>query len=438
MAATLPSQSPRPYSNARHQFKLLMTDTPTAQKSSSSRVSPVFSELATTSPTPRDRDTASSREERSLQRENNKPIISLKNIQKTYLLGVEGVAALRGVSFDIFPGEFVILLGKSGSGKTSLLNIIGTIDKPTRGEITIGNTRITERTEEFDLAQVRLRRLGFVFQTFNLLPTLTALENVCIPMVLRGQMSRSARRLRAKKLLAQVGLESRLQHYPSQLSGGEQQRVTIARALANRPSLLLLDEPTGDLDSQCSDQIMRLLLDLNEKHGVTLVMVTHDAYLKNVAHRVVHMMDGKVHRVESVSEKKRNAARCEIFQGKEEYEAEIKLREERAKRMSDVDTGYNYELEGIEMGNLGTKSHRNGGSVGDQSVPLSMNNCKKTLLRRKKKYTFCCAPPKPKQYQMITNSPKLSGFKFNSPGLDVLATPTDENENDLSQNFVEV
>jgi ABC-type lipoprotein export system ATPase subunit len=176
-------------------------------------------------------------------------VLVLRNVHKTYLLGIEGVPALRGVSVTVARGEFIVILGKSGGGKTTMLNMIGSVDRPTRGDIVIDGTRINARTPDTVLADVRLRKLGFVFQTFNLLPQLSALENVELPMILAGWGSRAGRRKRAVRLLTRVGMAERLHHTPAQLSGGEQQRVTIARSLANRPSLLLLDEPTGDLDT---------------------------------------------------------------------------------------------------------------------------------------------------------------------------------------------
>ena len=242
------------------------------------------------------------------------PIVSAHNLHKTYLLGVEGVPALRGVNLNIAPGEFIMILGTSGGGKTSLLNIIGTIDKPTKGEITICGQRITATTTDRQFADLRLRRIGFVFQTFNLIPSMNAEENVALPMILAGDKSRGSIARRARELLTRVGLGHRLDHLPSQLSGGEQQRVTIARAIANRPQLLLLDEPTGDLDTVNGTIILGLLLQLNRHEGITCVMVTHDQSLKHYAHRVVHMVDGKVLRVEHIDEGERQRADSELQQ----------------------------------------------------------------------------------------------------------------------------
>jgi len=225
-------------------------------------------------------------------------IISLKNVHKTYLLGVEGVPALRGVSLSIKRGEFVCIFGTSGGGKTTMLNIIGTIDKPTKGELRIDGTRITNSTKDSELSMIRLSKLGFVFQTFNLLGSLTALENVEMPMILHGKLSQVERRARAKELLEMVGMGKRLDHIPAQLSGGEQQRVTIARAMANNPEILLLDEPTGDLDTTNTLIVMKLLVDLNKQQGITTIMVTHDVGLKHFSDRIIWLRDGKIQRIE--------------------------------------------------------------------------------------------------------------------------------------------
>merc|ERR1712000_105754 len=235
-------------------------------------------------------------------------IVSMKNVHKTYLLGVEGIPALRGVSLTIKRGEFVVVFGTSGGGKTTLLNLIGTIDKPTKGELFLCGQRINDKTSDALLAEIRLKKMGFVFQTFNLLSSLSAQENVEMPMVLAGDLTSGQRSKRSKELLKTVGLEKRLSHFPSQLSGGEQQRVTVARAISNRPELLLLDEPTGDLDSVNGAIVMDLLCQLHEQ-GLTLVMVTHDVHLKNFADRVIWMRDGKIQRIEENSDEAKKAAR---------------------------------------------------------------------------------------------------------------------------------
>lgn len=228
-------------------------------------------------------------------------VVRMRNVHKTYLLGLEGVAALRGVTLDIESHEFIVILGKSGGGKTTMLNILGTIDKPTRGDLSLCGHIINDKTPDQLLANVRLNDIGFVFQTFNLLPGLTALENVELPMILSGKFKTvGERRKRAIHLLSRVGMYERLHHYPSEMSGGEQQRVTIARALANNPRILLLDEPTGDLDTVNTDIILRIITDLNRNENVTCILVTHDINLKNYAHRVIHMLDGKINRIENI------------------------------------------------------------------------------------------------------------------------------------------
>lgn len=232
-------------------------------------------------------------------------IISMKNIHKTYLLGVEGVPALRGVSLTVKRGEFVCIFGTSGGGKTTMLNIIGTIDKPTKGEMILCGHMINHKTEDLTLSMLRLKKIGFVFQTFNLLSSLTALENVEMPMILAGDLTGEERKARAISLLTKVGMSNRLNHHPSQLSGGEQQRVTIARAMANKPEILLLDEPTGDLDTANTAIVMKLLTQLNKDEGITLVMVTHDVGLKMFSDRVIWMRDGKIQRIESITENAR-------------------------------------------------------------------------------------------------------------------------------------
>lgn len=239
-------------------------------------------------------------------------VIKLVNVHKTYLLGIEGVPALRGVGLTIKNGEFVTILGTSGGGKTTMLNIIGTIDKPSKGDVYICGLRIKSSTKDSLLASIRLNKLGFVFQTFNLIGSLSALENVELPMQLQGKLSREEIRARATKLLTDVGLETRMDHFPNQLSGGEQQRVTIARSIANKPKILLLDEPTGDLDTRSTDVVMKILVDLNKKEGITMIMVTHDVALKVFADRVVRMMDGKVHKIITMPNDQRLKATAEL------------------------------------------------------------------------------------------------------------------------------
>lgn len=224
-------------------------------------------------------------------------IIELKNIHKSYLLGTEGIPALRGVSLKIKKGEFLMIFGTSGGGKTSLLNVIGTIDIPSRGEIKIFNNVINSTSSDKDLSLLRLTDIAFVFQSFNLISNLTVLENVELPMKILGKQSFKEIRERAEDLLKSVGLEKRLFHFPNQLSGGEQQRVTIARALSNQPKILLLDEPTGDLDTKNCDIVMKMLIDLNMNEGITMIMVSHDIGLRGYANRIVKMVDGKVNSI---------------------------------------------------------------------------------------------------------------------------------------------
>jgi ABC-type lipoprotein export system ATPase subunit len=220
-------------------------------------------------------------------------LIRAENVHKSYLMGKEAVPALRGVSLDIQRGEMVCLMGPSGSGKTTLLNIIGGLDEPGRGHVHIGDNDVVAMSEEA-LARLRLERLGFVFQTFNLLNNFTALENVEAPIVILGKLSRKARRARALDLLTAVGLSDRMDHYPSELSGGQQQRVAIARALANHPDILIGDEMTGDLDSATGFEIMHVVRDLNQNEGLTVVYVTHDPRMADFADYTVHLLDGVI------------------------------------------------------------------------------------------------------------------------------------------------
>jgi putative ABC transport system ATP-binding protein len=221
------------------------------------------------------------------------PIIRIDHVHKSYLMGKEAVPALRGVSLEVLRGEMVCLMGPSGSGKTTLLNIVGGLDEPGRGHVAIDGHDIVAMSEE-QLARLRLERMGFVFQTFNLLNNFTALENVEAPMVLLGALSRKARRERALQLLDAVGLGDRIEHYPSELSGGQQQRVAIARALANDPTILIGDEMTGDLDSQTGFEIMALVRELNRRDGKTVVYVTHDPRMAEFADYTVHLLDGVI------------------------------------------------------------------------------------------------------------------------------------------------
>jgi putative ABC transport system ATP-binding protein len=229
--------------------------------------------------------------ERKPERPMADSLIRIENVHKSYLMGKEAVPALRGVSIDIKAGEMVCLMGPSGSGKTTLLNIVGGLDDPGRGHVHIGDNDVVAMSEEA-LARLRLEMIGFVFQTFNLLNNFTALENVEAPIVILNKLKGGKRRARAKELLASVGLADRVDHYPSELSGGQQQRVAIARSLANDPQILIGDEMTGDLDSQTGFEIMHLVRDLNQNHGLTVVYVTHDPRMAEFADYTVHMLDG--------------------------------------------------------------------------------------------------------------------------------------------------
>ncbi|MFW9937738.1 MAG: ABC transporter ATP-binding protein [Candidatus Thorarchaeota archaeon] len=219
-------------------------------------------------------------------------LIVVDGLHKTYLLGSTAVAALRGVDLIIDKGDFVDIMGPSGSGKTTLLNLIGGLDTPTRGKIFLEGRNISMLNDN-DLAEIRRERIGFVFQFYNLLPQMTAMENVMVPLHFSGKLSRRGKRKKALDLLRLVGLEERAHHAPSELSGGEQQRVAIARAFANDPAICVLDEPTGDLDSKTGVMILNLLRDLN-KRGATFIAVSHDAAVSEFATRVFHMRDGKL------------------------------------------------------------------------------------------------------------------------------------------------
>jgi putative ABC transport system ATP-binding protein len=221
-----------------------------------------------------------------------KTVISLKDVRKTYMMGNVKVNALQGVSLEIKENEFVAIVGPSGSGKSTLLNMVGCLDFPTSGTVELNGTNIT-RLSESDLAQVRGKSIGFVFQFFNLLPTQTALENVALPLIFQG-VPKEDREERAEKLLKMLGLGNRTGHLPSELSGGEQQRVAIARALAPDPKVILADEPTGNLDLKTGEEIMRLINDLHTKDGKTLIIVTHDKLIADYAHRVVQLRDGRI------------------------------------------------------------------------------------------------------------------------------------------------
>lgn len=217
-------------------------------------------------------------------------IIETRELKKTYTLGKVEVNALNGVNALVEEGEFVAIMGPSGSGKSTFLNMVGMLDVPTSGEIYLNGAEIT-KMEEHARVEYRLRNIGFVFQFFNLFMELTAIENVMFPMMLSGHPFYKER---AEELLESVGLKSRINHLPSELSGGEQQRVTIARALANQPKLLLTDEPTANLDTKATHEIMELFRRLNEEKHQTIIMVTHNPELGAKTDRIIHFRDGKV------------------------------------------------------------------------------------------------------------------------------------------------
>ena len=219
------------------------------------------------------------------------PIVEAVNLKKTYMLGKVPVEALRGVNLKVESGDFLAILGPSGSGKSTLLNLIGALDKPTEGKMMIEGVDISTLNDN-QLTDLR-RRVGFVFQFFNLIPRFSAKENVELSLSI-GDVSGSDRKKRAESLLETVGLKERMNHKPAELSGGEQQRVAIARALANNPRFLLMDEPTGNIDSKTANEILRLIKGLNEEKGVTAIMVTHDQRLATQSKKTVLMLDGLI------------------------------------------------------------------------------------------------------------------------------------------------
>jgi putative ABC transport system ATP-binding protein len=218
-------------------------------------------------------------------------LLVARDLKRNYHMGGELVHAVRGVSLDVGDGEYLAVVGPSGCGKSTLLNLLGGIDRPSSGSVEIAGERV-DRMRDADATRFRLLRVGFVFQRFYLMPALTALENVELPLA-EAKVARRERAQRARELLAYVGLAARLDHRPTQLSGGEQQRVAIARALANRPRLLLADEPTGELDAHTGAEMIALLGNVNAD-GTTIIVVTHDEELAGAAKRVVHMRDGVV------------------------------------------------------------------------------------------------------------------------------------------------
>lgn len=221
----------------------------------------------------------------------NQEVIQLKNIVRNYHVGTETVRALRGINLSIKRNEFVALMGPSGSGKSTLMNIIGCLDTPTSGQYFL-NGKDVSKLDDNNLAEIRNKEIGFVFQTFNLLPRSTALENVILPQIYAG-IGKAQRTARANQVMESVGLADRTHHRPNELSGGQRQRVAIARALVNDPSIILADEPTGNLDSKTTIEIMNLIRDIH-RAGNTIIVVTHEEDIARHAHRIIRLIDGQV------------------------------------------------------------------------------------------------------------------------------------------------
>ncbi len=234
-------------------------------------------------------------------------LIELRDIRKTYQLGEVDVPVLMGVSLNVSRGELVALMGASGSGKSTLMNIVGCLDRPTAGEYRFDGREISKLNAS-ERARLRNRMIGFVFQTFNLLPRTTALENVMMPLIYaREDLTENQKKQRAAVLLEKVGLADRLDHLPSQLSGGQQQRVAIARSLINHPQVLLADEPTGNLDSRTSGELLEMFRQLNSSDGITIILVTHDPGVALLARRTIYIKDGLIEKSSDVCEPRDNA-----------------------------------------------------------------------------------------------------------------------------------
>ena len=222
-------------------------------------------------------------------------VVRTQDVKKLYRMGDMELEALKGVSVEIFTGEYISIMGPSGSGKTTLFNMVGGLDKPSAGKVYIDEVDVAQ-LDAYELAWLRCRKIGSIFQTFNLIPVMTALENVTLPMVFAGLTSDEARD-KGVVLLERVGLGERIMHKPYELSGGQQQRVAVARAMANDPAILLADEPTGNLDLATGTEIINLLREMNEESGVTVISATHDHKMLNVSDRVVWIRDGRLDRI---------------------------------------------------------------------------------------------------------------------------------------------
>ena len=236
-------------------------------------------------------------------------LISVREVDKIYTKGDEKVYALSGVELDVFRQEYLSIMGPSGSGKTTLFNMIGALDKPSRGEVTVGGVSLPKLSSQ-ELSYFRCKHIGYVFQTYNLIPWLTALGNVMLPLTFLGESESDATR-RATNVLSYVGLDNRLHHRPGELSGGQQQRVAIARALANDPAIILADEPTANLDMHTGEEIIQLLSDLCRQEGVTVITATHDHKMLATSHRICWIKGGKVDRIQDVAKMKINVGRIE-------------------------------------------------------------------------------------------------------------------------------
>ncbi len=237
-----------------------------------------------------------------LKDQEKKVLVEVEDLYKIYKVGDETVRALDGVSFNIYEGEFIAIVGTSGSGKSTLLNMLAGLEPPTKGSIKLGSKRM-DRMKEKQLVRMRRKHMGFIFQSYNLIGTMDAKDNVAMPLMFRGVGAKERDR-KAKEILKLMGLEKHMKHLPSQMSGGQQQRVGIARALVTEPKIIFADEPTGNLDSGTTKEILTILRDTVNKKNNTLVMVTHDRNLAQVADRVIHIKDGKIRKIEINDNKK--------------------------------------------------------------------------------------------------------------------------------------